>query len=76
MSKLEKQILVLQKRVAALENQLKQDANLSEIREMLADITKSMRSSGKSTGLEATDMGYYDSKRPQSHILQTRFRSL
>lgn len=101
MSKLDKHIAALQKRVSALENQMKQDANLSEIRDMLADITKAMRVSGKRPGhgqgqgqgtytdrdtdtdTDTAEQAVapwgllpYDSRRPPSHILQTRFRSL
>lgn len=42
MSGLKKQVIALQKRVNAMENQLKQDSNLMEIKKMLADISRIM----------------------------------
>ena len=43
MGSLEKQVIALSKRVSAIENHIKNDANLLEIKNMLAEITKSVR---------------------------------
>lgn len=73
MSSTQKQIASLQKRVASIENQLKQDANLSEIREMLADIVRSVKNPGQKARVQDV---YEAAKRPPSHVVQTRFRAL
>ena len=83
----QKQIAALQKRVAAIENQLKQDANLSEIREMLADIVRAVKTEGGPQRTQAHIQGAfaahtrshvddYAARRPPSHVVQTRFRVL
>ena len=83
MSNTQKQLVSLQKRVSAIETQLKQDANLSEIREMLADIVKTVKTPGPpGRGLgtvTARAPETYEptgAARPASHIIQTRFRAL
>mgnify|MGYP006897113052 CR=1 FL=1 len=81
MSNTQKQLVALQKRVSAIETQLKQDANLSEIREMLADIVKTVKTPagrGVSVGPARAPETYnpVGTARPASHILQTRFRAL
>lgn len=84
MSSLQKQVASLQKRVASIENQLKQDANLSEIREMLADIVRTVKTDGgPQRGLIHPQAGQaraqgeeHATRRPPSHVVQTRFRVL
>lgn len=81
MSSTQKQIAALQKRVASIENQLKQDANLLEIRGMLADIVKSVNAGTCAVpGAGAADgpggAGARAAPRVRSHIVQTRFRVL
>jgi hypothetical protein len=53
MGSLEKQVIALTKRVSAIENHIKHDANLLEIKNMLAEITKTIRYEGRS-GLAPT----------------------
>jgi hypothetical protein len=84
MSALQKQVASLQKRVASIENQLKQDANLSEIREMLADIVRTVQTDGgpqrsrpPPQAADGRAQGEdYPTRRPPSHVIQTRFRVL
>jgi hypothetical protein len=55
MGSLEKQVIALSKRVSAIENHIKHDANLLEIKNMLAEITKTIRHESRS-GLASTTL--------------------
>lgn len=74
MNKLEKQILELQKRVTSLENQVRQDANLSDIRSMLAELVRSMKSNIDTSSEDSSSLASIEDMRPPSHITQTRYR--
>ena len=73
MSRIEKQLASLQKRITILEDRMKQQSNLLDIKEMLADISKGI----DKIVCETKDEFVLDvSKKPPSHILQTKFRSI
>jgi hypothetical protein len=71
MSRIEKQIASLQKRISILEDRMKQESNLSDIKEMLEDISKGIDKNVCDTKDEILQTVL---KRPPSHILQTKFR--
>ncbi len=77
MSGLEKQVIALHKRVNAMENQLKQDSNLMEIKKMLADISRIMSEKDKTNELTGGRIfSSAESSRIGTPILNPRYRSI
>lgn len=73
MSRIGKQLASLQKRIAIIEDRLKHESNLADIKEMISEISKGMDKSAP----EPRDFSDIEPiKKPPSHILQTGFRVL